>query len=489
MFALLLAAQAAPTVGGFGGIHLAGPNHELYDSRSYAHAPLGSSALVGLRLGAVVEDLVLLEAEAALGPNFGAGGLFSSTGAHIGVLAPFERFVPGILVGGGTIGIDGPTLGNDSDLAFHAGALGLLPLHPSWSLRGDVRYLLSGRVGEGGTAGHTAITVGLQFRPRPAEPDQDGDGVPDATDACPRDAELPNGYRDEDGCPDELAVLRIKVKDAEGNLVPNAEVELDGTFIGNTNRDGRLAIADLHPDRTVELVAKVGELHPIPLRTELREGDNRVELVVGWPPGTLRITAKNLGGTPIPADVWALGPVEEHWKLDAKGVSERVLPPGHYRVMLAADGYDAIIKLVNLPDEVGPRQHVDAVLRPQRVQLKGDAIVTLDPVLFARGSAKLAPASLGLIEAIAAVLVNHPEILKVEVAGHASAEGSTISNLELSQKRVEEVKRMLVARGVDPDRLVAKGYGESRPRADNSTTEGRRRNRRVEFHILQVREP
>ncbi|MCB9671314.1 MAG: OmpA family protein [Alphaproteobacteria bacterium] len=487
MLTLLFAAQAAPIAGGFVGAHLAGPNHELYRPADHEHAPLGASLLVGGRLGYIVADHLLLEVEGGLGPAVQAGGLITGFRAHGGLLGPeMAKVVPGLLAGGGTLGIASPTLGNDTDLAFHVGPMATYALTDTLSLRADVRYMVSGRVGLGGFAGHTEALVGLQFQQRAALPDLDGDTIPDAVDACPHDAELRNGYADEDGCPDDLSTVRIKVKNAEGDLMSNVAVQMNGEYMGNTNRDGRLTLPDLMPGSKVQLLPVFEGLEAEPLELMLEEGDNRVDLELGWAPGTLVITAKNLGGTPISAEVWLNGPTEEHWSLDAQGESERVFPVGHYRVMLASEGYDAIIKLVSLPETTGPRQRVDAILRPQRIQLRDDAIVTLDPVLFTRGSFELADASLGLIEAVAAVLVNHPEIKLVEVAGHASAEGTNISNQELSQKRVDEVKRMLVARGVDASRLTAKGYGETQPRADNTTTEGRRRNRRVEFHVLEV---
>lgn len=487
LMTLILTAQAAPTVGGFAGVHLAGPNHELYDPTEHEHDRLGASALVGARLGYEVADFVFVEGEVALGPALQASGLFTSYGAHAGLRTPGEAaVVPGILAGANILGVDSPLLGSDSDLAFHIGPMVTAQISETLAIRGDLRYLLSGRVGEGGMAGHTEALIGLQHRPRRPDPDTDGDGVLDTVDQCPANAELRNGYQDEDGCPDELAELTIKVKDAEGRLLSNVAIEVNGEVVGHSNRDGRLLLPDLTPGTVIHATGKHDGLIAESLETTLEEGDNRLEIVMGWEPGTLVVTAKNLGGTPLRAEVWAHGPKQLHWTLEATGRSERVLPTGHWRVMLASEGYDAIIKLVNLPDEVGPRGRVDAILRPQRIQLRDDEIVTLDPVLFARGSTKLADVSFGLIEAIAAVLVNHPEILKVEVAGHASAEGSTMSNLELSQKRVEEVKRMLVARGVSPERLLAKGYGETQPRGDNTTPEGRRRNRRVEFHVREV---
>ncbi len=73
------------------------------------------------------------------------------------------------------------------------------------------------------------------------------------------------------------------------------------------------------------------------------------------------------------------------------------------------------------------------------------------------------------------------------VTGHTDNVGSPVLNQRLSQRRAEEVKRELVQRGVDPNRIYTEGKGSSQPVADNRTTEGRARNRRVEVEIVGTR--
>lgn len=74
---------------------------------------------------------------------------------------------------------------------------------------------------------------------------------------------------------------------------------------------------------------------------------------------------------------------------------------------------------------------------------------------------------------------------KVEVEGHTDSRGPAKYNLKLSQRRAETVRKYLISRGIAADRLVAKGYGESRPVADNATAEGRFKNRRVDLLELK----
>ncbi|MBI2500248.1 MAG: OmpA family protein [Deltaproteobacteria bacterium] len=104
---------------------------------------------------------------------------------------------------------------------------------------------------------------------------------------------------------------------------------------------------------------------------------------------------------------------------------------------------------------------------------------------FEHGKESIREVSQDILDAIIETLKNHPEILKVEIGGHTDNKGDETYNLKLSGKRAEAVKRFLVDHGVQEGRLTAKGYGESEPRDTNDTEEGRARNRRVEFKILE----
>jgi outer membrane protein OmpA-like peptidoglycan-associated protein len=86
---------------------------------------------------------------------------------------------------------------------------------------------------------------------------------------------------------------------------------------------------------------------------------------------------------------------------------------------------------------------------------------------------------------VANVLKNHPELLKLEVEGHTDDRGPAAMNTRLSLARARAVVQALMRRGVSPTRLVAKGAGPSRPVADNRTSQGRERNRRVEFRVVE----
>jgi OOP family OmpA-OmpF porin len=89
------------------------------------------------------------------------------------------------------------------------------------------------------------------------------------------------------------------------------------------------------------------------------------------------------------------------------------------------------------------------------------------------------------IRKVANFLAAYPDTIAV-IEGHTDSKGSEAYNLKLSQRRAESVVRNLIGRGMDASRLKAIGYGESRPVADNSTDEGRQRNRRVVAVITTI---
>ncbi len=73
---------------------------------------------------------------------------------------------------------------------------------------------------------------------------------------------------------------------------------------------------------------------------------------------------------------------------------------------------------------------------------------------------------------------------KLVITGHTDAQNTPEYNLPLSERRAAAVRGYLIERGIDPARLYAAGFGESRPIASNDTPEGRQHNRRTEFHVL-----
>lgn len=124
---------------------------------------------------------------------------------------------------------------------------------------------------------------------------------------------------------------------------------------------------------------------------------------------------------------------------------------------------------------------------PKSVVLTENEILILQQVQFDFAKATIRPVSFGLLDEVAAVLRDHPELLKLEVQGHTDNKGQRNYNLKLSQARSDSVMAALVQRGIDPGRMIARGYGPDVPIAENTTDAGRQLNRRVQFKIIEKR--
>lgn len=110
-------------------------------------------------------------------------------------------------------------------------------------------------------------------------------------------------------------------------------------------------------------------------------------------------------------------------------------------------------------------------------------VVARERIVFAIGSAELLPASRAALDAVAQAHAGCRGTVRVE--GHTDDRGQPTTNQALSLARARAVRQALIARGVPADRLVAEGFGAERPVADNATDDGRRRNRRIEFKVVE----
>ena len=109
-----------------------------------------------------------------------------------------------------------------------------------------------------------------------------------------------------------------------------------------------------------------------------------------------------------------------------------------------------------------------------------DGKIVANGIRFDVNKATLKPESMGVINGIVTLMQDHPE-LKFSVEGHTDSDGDEASNQSLSEARAKTVMNTLVTLGISPDRLIAKGWGESTPMDTNNTPEGKANNRRVEF--------
>jgi len=110
-------------------------------------------------------------------------------------------------------------------------------------------------------------------------------------------------------------------------------------------------------------------------------------------------------------------------------------------------------------------------------------VVTLGDILFDLDEARLTPGGELQVARVADALRRMPD-RNVLIEGHTDSTGSDAYNLDLSQRRANEVEGLLIVQGVDPTRVVTRGYGEDYPVASNDSAAGRQQNRRVEVVIL-----
>ncbi len=112
-------------------------------------------------------------------------------------------------------------------------------------------------------------------------------------------------------------------------------------------------------------------------------------------------------------------------------------------------------------------------------------IVISGKVLFETGKAKLKKVSFPVLDDVVLAMEKHPEIVKLQVAGHTDSDGDANANKRLSKRRATAVMKYLIKKGIEKDRLSAIGVGEDAPLVSNDTEEGKDKNRRVEFIIVE----
>ena len=108
----------------------------------------------------------------------------------------------------------------------------------------------------------------------------------------------------------------------------------------------------------------------------------------------------------------------------------------------------------------------------------------LPKVQFDFDSASIRPESYPTLNLIADLLLKKPH-LKLRISAHTCTIGSFEYNMKLSERRAKSVKEYLAQQGAHPPSIRFKGYGYTQPVEDNSSEEGREKNRRVEFHIVK----
>ncbi len=322
-------------------------------------------------------------------------------------------------------------------------------------------------------------------------------------DECPVEPETRNGYQDEDGCPDQLGTVRPMVT-FEGQprlgsvltivgldeayesplrsemtpltVLPGTELSASAISDGCLTGEFGLTVAEGDNALTVDLQRVLDAR--VTVQVEDLDGNHIEGAEVAW-----------LSDTPlcVPGDAQTVG---------SSGRVQTAVGAGEHNLVVDAEGYEMIYE--SFVFESGQDRDLAVVLTPIVVEepepqnalvvVERRRIVILEKVLFETAKAVIRPESFELLDQVSQIIVENPQVGRVEVGGHTDSRGSDRYNLELSQRRSDAVRAFLIRRGVTEDRLIAVGNGEERPIADNETEEGREANRRVEFNLIDVPE-
>lgn len=150
-----------------------------------------------------------------------------------------------------------------------------------------------------------------------------------------------------------------------------------------------------------------------------------------------------------------------------------------YGLMVSADGY--IMYSANLEPDTSSMRKLDIKMIP--IANAQEKVIVLQNIFFETGSAELLPTSDPELNKLLWTLRKNTT-MSIEILGHTDSEGDDKSNQVLSEARAKAVYQYLVSRGIEPERLSYKGFGETQPIADNNTPGGRKQNRRTAFKVI-----
>ena len=277
--------------------------------------------------------------------------------------------------------------------------------------------------------------------------DSDGDGLRDSVDGCPSQPEDEDGFADEDGCPEVDNDLDGLEDSAD--QCPDLAEDLDG-----------FEDADGCPDPDNDNDSVLDDVDGCSSAPEDLDG------------------FEDTDGCPDPDN-------------DFDGILDAVDKcPSEVEDVDGFEDEDGCPELDNDRDGIADYQDTcpDDATNQCVAARQGEMIKFYGKIVFETGKAKLQQSSMAVLEAVIQVLAVYKDIRMVEIQGHTDNIGGYEYNKRLSRLRAEAVRSYLIQNGIEPERLVARGYGEDRSLRSNDREEGRAVNRRVEFHILEVGE-
>lgn len=150
-----------------------------------------------------------------------------------------------------------------------------------------------------------------------------------------------------------------------------------------------------------------------------------------------------------------------------------------YQITADAEGYITGNALVDPKDIDANNQ----VIRDILMTRKGETI-RLDHLIFEQGKAVINPKSFASLDELVAMMKDNTRLV-IQLEGHTDNQGNAKANMDLSQDRVDNVKKYLASKGIDKDRIKTKAFGGTQPLLNANTPEARALNRRVEMRVLK----
>ncbi|HEY6881607.1 MAG TPA: OmpA family protein, partial [Polyangiales bacterium] len=281
-----------------------------------------------------------------------------------------------------------------------------------------------------------------------------------------------------------------QVVDAQnGAPLANAIVHFENTSLSDVVSDevGAFRSAELSPGAQGMRVRAEGYREALCVAVVSTQGSDvsaRCELTPSAYYGTLEGRITDNAGRPLAnARLSLRGASELSLNSGADGAfRETKLLEGDYELVAAADGYFPRTQRLTIARGSAGTPVLALIPRPKRpvTRVTPQRIVLATPVVFAPDSAILSAESEPLLAELAEQLQKHPELKQLEIQGHGE---DTPGATPLTQQRADAVRAWLVHAGVDGDRLIAKGYGQTRPLVPNITPANRARNRRIEIVV------
>ncbi len=342
-------------------------------------------------------------------------------------------------------------------------------------------FVLRGGVGTGMSGGVGAPDLRFvgSFGYEPVEVrDRDEDGIVDKVDVCPLQPEDLDGFADDDGCPDPTQKVVLKIRNHLGELLTGGTMTLqteDGIKEGGSELSLQMHAGSYEVTGYAERYADTTS------RFTVVEGrDTVVEVDLEPLFGEVRAVVRDSGGR------YLNGVLEVDGERPARvmsGIGRTDAMAGQRAVVVRSEGFQTASQSAKVT--VGQRTTLEFVLTPAKAKITAEKIEILEKVFFDVGKATIKPESFALLDQVAEILVEHPDVTKVRVEGHTDARGSANANRRLSTTRAESVRDYLVSKGVAVERLDAVGYGPDRPLDPSRTTAAYDLNRRVEFVIVE----